>query len=635
MNNKPDYSEYGYNIIQELGRNHEGGRIAWLASSIATGKQVVIKQYSLAQTNSTWSGFNAHQREIEILKGLNHPRIPKYLEVFPTSNGFCLVQKYVNAPSLAIPRIFEPEDIKQIALQLLEILIYLQNLIPCIIHRDIKPENILVDQELNVYLIDFGFARIGSQEVSSSSVFVGTPGFIPPEQLLKPTKATDLFALGATLICLLTARKSTEIQTLVDEEDFSQIRFRHLLPKLSLRFLDWLEMMVQPKLKDRFKNAQEALDALKTLDVTRCPQVEFSHQIRDFIAIQLNEKIRESITVENSIPGTLLQGRWEVAPHPHDPPHQLNSHPWIRITPKKFTGNYTKCDIEVDTSQLMADKLYKRQLLLHTNAYPATHALTVKVETALIPVKQKKSKFYASLIWAFLTGEVFILGAIKIIPWVVGILTSNNIAFWNIPTINDGFSGSGIFGSIGAIVGALISSIIAVIYSFFKSKKRDSISNYNSSSSSNYWEIVLPSLAVGVVIAGLLGIIIGGVYGTIISKDRPNDLVGIIFVSILSMLQGGFIACFLGGIPGVIIGILGSYLMWLILKIINNWLFLLTAIFGISVGFGFAGGFANQFTILALGISGIPLLCALIYPPIKHHRLITKYRNSEQNLIKP
>lgn len=64
MNNKPDYSEYGYNIIQELGRNREGGRITWLASSIATNQQVVIKQYSFAQTNSDWPGFNAHQREI-------------------------------------------------------------------------------------------------------------------------------------------------------------------------------------------------------------------------------------------------------------------------------------------------------------------------------------------------------------------------------------------------------------------------------------------------------------------------------------------------------------------------------------------------------------------------------------------
>jgi serine/threonine protein kinase len=371
MNSKPDYSEHGYNIIEELGHNREGGRITWLASCIATDNQVVIKQFSFAQIDSSWSGFNAHQREIEILKGLNHPRIPKYLGAFPTLNGFCLVQEYLNAPSLAVSRHFEPENIKQIAIQVLEILSYLQGRFPSIIHRDIKPENILVDSELTVYLIDFGFARIGSQEVSASSVFVGTPGFIPPEQLLKPTTATDLYALGVTLICLLTSTKSTNIQNLIDEDDLCQIRFRHLLPKLSLRFLDWLEMMVQPRLKDRFANAQQALNALILLDVTRCPQVEFSHQIRDFIAIRLNEKIRESVTIENSISDTLLQGRWEVASHPHDPPHQPNSHPWIRITPQKFAGNHTKCDIEIDTSQLMADKLYKRPAIVAYKCIPS------------------------------------------------------------------------------------------------------------------------------------------------------------------------------------------------------------------------------------------------------------------------
>ncbi|MEH2336933.1 hypothetical protein [Nostoc sp.] len=48
-------------------------------------------------------------------------------------------------------------------------------------------------------LIDFGFARIGSQEVAGSSVFKGTPGFIPPEQMFEPTKATDLYAVGVAV----------------------------------------------------------------------------------------------------------------------------------------------------------------------------------------------------------------------------------------------------------------------------------------------------------------------------------------------------------------------------------------------------------------------------------------------------
>lgn len=83
--------------------------------------------------------------------------------------------------------------------------------------------------------------------IMKSSVFKGTPGFIPPEQMFEPTKATDLYALGTTLICLLTGIKSTEVIKLCDRNNPYLIKFSHLLPKLSLRFVGWLENMVQPE----------------------------------------------------------------------------------------------------------------------------------------------------------------------------------------------------------------------------------------------------------------------------------------------------------------------------------------------------------------------------------------------------
>jgi putative transposase len=96
-----------------------------------------------------------------------------------------------------VPRSFAPDEIKQIATSVLEILVYLQNRIPPIIHRDIKPENILVDEQINVYLVDFGFARIGEGEVAMSSMVKGTLGFMAPEQLFNRqlTEASDLYGL--------------------------------------------------------------------------------------------------------------------------------------------------------------------------------------------------------------------------------------------------------------------------------------------------------------------------------------------------------------------------------------------------------------------------------------------------------
>jgi serine/threonine protein kinase len=320
MSSYPDFQAQGYEVTRELGRNREGGRITWLATNLNTGQQEVIKQFCFAQAGSSWSGSEAHAREIQVLKGLDHSGIPSYLHSFETSDGFCLVQEYIHASTLAEPRSFSPEEIKQIAVKVLEILVYLQNRIPSVIHRDIKPENILVDEQINVYLIDFGFARIGSHDVAGSSVFKGTPGFIPPEQIFKPTNATDLYALGVTLICLLTGIKSTKIDQLQDEDDPYVINFRHLLPRLSLRFIGWLEKMVQPKQKDRFTNAEAALESLKPLDVIRVPGVDFSETVLEFEANRLGEKLRRDITIENPIPDTLLEGKWEVGSHPQDPP---------------------------------------------------------------------------------------------------------------------------------------------------------------------------------------------------------------------------------------------------------------------------------------------------------------------------
>ena len=263
----PDFSSHGYQVTRELGRNREAGRITYLATAQNLDHQVVIKEFRFALADANWSGFKAYQREIEMLQQLEHPRIPRYLDSFETQVGFCLVQEYKNAPSLVERRSFNPEDIKQIAVSVLEILVYLQRRTPPIIHRDIKPENILVDKQLNAYLVDFGFARIRGGELALSSVAAGTPGFMPPEeQFGRPlTEASDVYSLGATLICLLTGTRSVDIGNLID--DNYRFDFKKLVPKLNPGFIAWLDKMVAPNVKQRFDNATVALEALKPMRV--------------------------------------------------------------------------------------------------------------------------------------------------------------------------------------------------------------------------------------------------------------------------------------------------------------------------------------------------------------------------------
>ncbi|AFY54410.1 putative low-complexity protein [Rivularia sp. PCC 7116] len=264
---KTDFSHLGYQVNKELGKNRFGGRITHLAEVENTDEKVVIKEFRFADVGADWSGFKAYEREIEVLQQLNHPRIPSYLTSFETPQGFCLVQEYKDAPSLASENKFTPEQVKQIAISILEILVYLQQRDPQIIHRDIKPENILVDKNLNAYLVDFGFAKVSNNEVALSSVASGTPGFIPPEEYFGRdlTEASDLYSLGVTLICLLSGTRSVNVGKLIDDE--YRFDFKSFPSNIHPKFAGWLGKMVEPNLKHRFASAAEALEALRSIPV--------------------------------------------------------------------------------------------------------------------------------------------------------------------------------------------------------------------------------------------------------------------------------------------------------------------------------------------------------------------------------
>ncbi|MCC5640506.1 serine/threonine protein kinase [Nostoc sp. CHAB 5844] len=264
VSHHPDFSQQGYQVIRELGRNHEAGRIIYLASVRKSQQQVVIKEFSLVNETADWLGSKAYEREIAILQQLEHPRIPRYIDSFTTAENFYLVQEYKNALDLGTKRSFSPTQVKQIAISLLEILVYLQQQINPIIHRDIKPENVLVDEQLNAYLVDFGLARRQSAKIALTTLSAGTPGFIPPEEQFgcTLTQASDLYSVGAILICLLTATRAVNI------DGDSGLQFPRLGNHLNPRFRTWLFTMVQPNWKDRYPNAAAALATLRLIPVT-------------------------------------------------------------------------------------------------------------------------------------------------------------------------------------------------------------------------------------------------------------------------------------------------------------------------------------------------------------------------------
>lgn len=394
MSNLSDFTAHGYKVIRELGANRGAGRIAYLAREINSEQLIVIKQFQFAQTGSSWDGHKAIDREVKILKQLQHPYIPRYLSSFETSHSSCIVQEYIDGAPLSEiisnQQLYTPEQVKDIILKLLEVLVYLQTeFTDPVLHRDIKPANILIDRSCQPYLIDFGGAKVSEGE--GGSTVAGTLGFMPPEQRFGQfNKTTDIYSLGLTIVCWLTRTEPTEMYNIINIGNNQVISLRESLSTYSLRFVDWIEKIIQPDLKDRYPDAKATFNAFKPLYVKRVPEAIASSSILEFKSRKLGERMTKALTIRNNIPETILEGCWEFVPHPSDPPRTPNSHEWINITPLNFKSNQIKFFITVDTNQLMADRIYKRNLILKTNCEQEVYEIYVEIKTAFLPIGRRQ-----------------------------------------------------------------------------------------------------------------------------------------------------------------------------------------------------------------------------------------------------
>ncbi|MEO1765479.1 MAG: protein kinase, partial [Cyanobacteria bacterium J06629_18] len=154
-------------------------------------------------------------------------------------------------------------EVKQIAIKILDILVYLHSISPPVIHRDIKPSNVLLSDRSgnhvgDVHLIDFGSVQTAAVKEFGTRTVVGTYGYMPMEQFGDRTvPASDIYSLGATLIYLVTGTHPADLPV----RD-GRIRFEDLT-NLSPEFTRWLKATTEPILETRIKSAREALIALQ------------------------------------------------------------------------------------------------------------------------------------------------------------------------------------------------------------------------------------------------------------------------------------------------------------------------------------------------------------------------------------
>lgn len=246
--------------------SQRAGRQTWLAEDSTTqlGKLVVVKLLTFSD-QVQWDNLRLFEREAQVLRQLKHPRIPKYHDYFCIDDQvlwFGLVQEYIPGWSLkellAQGEIFTETDAHAMAKQLLDILIYLHELNPPVLHRDIKPSNVIWGKDRRLYLIDFGAVQDRAAHEGATFTVVGTYGYAPLEQFGgRATPASDLYALGATLIHVLTGIAPADLP----QKD-SHLQFANQV-KLHPGFVRWLGRLTDPNLEKRFSMARQALETLQ------------------------------------------------------------------------------------------------------------------------------------------------------------------------------------------------------------------------------------------------------------------------------------------------------------------------------------------------------------------------------------
>jgi len=224
------------------------------------GKMQTVKQFYLAEdTEETQAFSKILLREYELLSKLEHPGIAKVSTSFSVDKSTYLIIEY--RPGTDLRAIVKEHGARSESLtiswaeQLCEIMIYLHSREPVILHRDLTPDNIIVGEDGQLRLIDFGAAREFLEGITGT--MIGKQCYVAPEQLRgDATVKSDIFSFGCTLYYALTGR---------DPKALSQSS-----PAKDLNCSDEIDKLIQDctsfEEAERPQSFEEILQRLKKLD---------------------------------------------------------------------------------------------------------------------------------------------------------------------------------------------------------------------------------------------------------------------------------------------------------------------------------------------------------------------------------
>jgi WD40 repeat protein/DNA-binding SARP family transcriptional activator len=195
----------GYRLLEPIGEGAFG--VVYRATQPQIGREVAIKAIHPELANHP-DFVRRFEREAQIVARLEHPHIVPLYDYWREPDGAFLVMRFLRGGSVEDLIAEGPLSVERVATLLDQIAAALAAAHrQGVVHRDVKPGNVLLDEEGNAYLTDFGVALdAGSPERTSGTMMRGTPAYLSPEQvrLESATPQSDVYALGVVLYEMLT-----------------------------------------------------------------------------------------------------------------------------------------------------------------------------------------------------------------------------------------------------------------------------------------------------------------------------------------------------------------------------------------------------------------------------------------------
>ncbi|KAL6135513.1 hypothetical protein ACLB2K_067741 [Fragaria x ananassa] len=190
-----------------------GGFGATYKAEISPGVLVAIKRLAVGR----FQGVQQFHAEIKTLGRLRHPNLVTLLGYHASETEMFLIYNYFPGGNLEkfiqerSTRAVDWKILHKIALDIARALAYLHDqCVPRVLHRDVKPSNILLDDDFNAYLSDFGLARLlGTSETHATTGVAGTFGYVAPEYAMtcRVSDKSDVYSYGVVLLELLSDKK--------------------------------------------------------------------------------------------------------------------------------------------------------------------------------------------------------------------------------------------------------------------------------------------------------------------------------------------------------------------------------------------------------------------------------------------